>query len=155
MTDGSVSLERPTETSILLRRSFAASPALIWRLWTDPSHLARWFGPRSARCGQVVSDLRIGGAWRVEMLFDGGVSRVVGGEYREIVAERRLAATWRWLKTPDGQSPESLYALDLQADGDSTIVNLSHQLWSDEAAAAHAGGWTSSFDSLADALQAG
>jgi uncharacterized protein YndB with AHSA1/START domain len=52
---------------IVLTREMAASPAKLWRCWTDPALLPRWFGPEAFSCHTKEIDLREGGLWRFDM----------------------------------------------------------------------------------------
>lgn len=48
-------------------RTFRAPVAAVWRAWTDPAVLPRWFGPEGITCHTHEIDLRDGGVWRFEM----------------------------------------------------------------------------------------
>lgn len=54
--------------SILLSRVIKASPEKIWRCWTDPALLPRWFGPEGHSCHTKEIDLRQGGHWLFDMI---------------------------------------------------------------------------------------
>ena len=53
-------------------REMAASPAKLWRCWTDPALLPRWFGPEGFSCRTKSIDLREGGHWRFDMIAPDG-----------------------------------------------------------------------------------
>ena len=83
--------------SLQVKRHLDASPKQVYRAWTDPEQLARWFAP-SPDFGVVIHELdpRAGGGYHIEMRAPDGASHVAVGEYRELEAPRRLAFTWRW-----------------------------------------------------------
>jgi uncharacterized protein YndB with AHSA1/START domain len=51
----------------------AAPPAKVWRCWTDPALLPRWFGPEGYSCQTKEIDLRQGGQWRFDMVGHGKI----------------------------------------------------------------------------------
>ena len=55
------------DRTITLTRVIAAPPELVWRCWTDPAILPRWFGPEGFSCTTHEIDLRPGGQWRFDM----------------------------------------------------------------------------------------
>ena len=67
---------------VVLTRTFHAPRALVWRVWTDPNHLAKWWGPHRFSNPRVEMDLRPGGALRVDMQGPDGVNAMTG-EIRE------------------------------------------------------------------------
>jgi uncharacterized protein YndB with AHSA1/START domain len=83
----------PSDTSILVTRDFAAPRHLVYRAWTEPDLIRRWW---HANRGEVVSievDLRVGGAWRYVMTAAGGFEVGFHGVYREIVPDQRIVST--------------------------------------------------------------
>ncbi|HEY1640943.1 MAG TPA: SRPBCC domain-containing protein [Streptosporangiaceae bacterium] len=89
--DTRVTLPGPAE--ILISRELAAPPAMVYRAWTTPELVRRWW---SGGRGEVVSidiDLRPGGAWRYVLREPGGSLVAFRGEYREIVPGERIVST--------------------------------------------------------------
>ena len=87
--------ERP---SLTLRRRFDAAPAKVWRAWTQPQALKRWFGPAEIVSVPVAEiDLRVGGGFRVVLLSEDGERHEVRGRYLELVPERKLVFDWAWV----------------------------------------------------------
>ena len=83
----------PADDELLITREFAAPPHLVYRAWTTPELVAKWW---HANRGEIVSidiDLRVGGAWRYVMTAAGGFEVAFHGEYREIVPDQRLVTT--------------------------------------------------------------
>lgn len=81
---------------LYIERILDAPPALVFRLWTSPEHLARWWGPKDFTAHSISMDFREGGAWksriRAEAYGDSGMS----GTYREIIENERLVFTFSW-----------------------------------------------------------
>jgi uncharacterized protein YndB with AHSA1/START domain len=54
----------PTKVELVLTRTFDAPRKLVFKAWTDPKHLARWWGPRGFKTEIHEMDVRPGGVWR-------------------------------------------------------------------------------------------
>lgn len=89
----------------VFERVFDAPRQLVWKAWTDPEHLARWYGPRVETVIHRL-DLKPGGLWLVEMRWDSksGYQRV---EYTEVTPPERLVwlhasadAKWNVISNP-------------------------------------------------------
>ncbi|WP_117215149.1 SRPBCC family protein [Allorhizocola rhizosphaerae] len=83
----------PSDTTIMLRRTFTAPPRLVFAALTEPALLMRWFGARGWHLVVCEVDLRVGGAWRFVSRGPGGVELGHGGVYREIDPPVRLSFT--------------------------------------------------------------
>lgn len=75
-----------------LRRVFDAPRALLWQCWTDPAHLARWWGPHDFTA-RVELDLRPGGRQSVTMIDKDGNQHPIQSTYLEIVPMERITGT--------------------------------------------------------------
>ena len=61
-----------TDQTLTLTRLIPAPPEKVWRCWTDPALLPRWFGPEGFTCQTKEIDLRPGGLWRFDMIGPDG-----------------------------------------------------------------------------------
>lgn len=135
-----------TQPSLMLKRRLNTSPANAFAAWTDPTKMARWFGPENCELHHVETDLRIGGRFRIIMREDTGEEHDVSGAYREIVPAEKLVFTWAWRSTPER---ESLVTVLLRPDGEGTMLTLIHERFFDEAARdGHHEGWASALNKL-------
>ena len=103
----------PADDELLITREFAAPPQLVYRAWTTPELVAKWW---HANRGDVVSidiDLRVGGAWRYVMTATGGFEVAFHGEYREIVPNQRLVTTEIFEGAPDAPALTTATFTDL------------------------------------------
>jgi uncharacterized protein YndB with AHSA1/START domain len=92
-TSGTAKVTLPTDEQILITREFDAPKHLVYKAWTTPELVKRWW---SGRRGEVTSadiDLRVGGVWRYVMIAQGGFEVAFHGEYREIVPNERIVTT--------------------------------------------------------------
>jgi uncharacterized protein YndB with AHSA1/START domain len=79
---------------LVLDRVVDVAPALVWKAWTTPELLRRWFAPRPWTTAHVEIDLRPGGIFRTDMRSPDGVETSGGvGCVLEVVPERRLVWT--------------------------------------------------------------
>jgi len=141
--------------SLALTRSYPVAPEKVWRAWTDPQALKRWWGPGGKDPVSVAElDLRVGGRFRI--VFGGplGTDHEVRGVYREVVANRRLVFTWTWPRTTPER--ESLVSLDFRPAGGGTELAFLHQQLFDESVRdGHRRGWTESLVKLEQYLLEG
>jgi uncharacterized protein YndB with AHSA1/START domain len=72
----------------VLERSFDAPRDLVWRAWTEPDLLARWYGPNAETITHKL-ELRPGGEWLVEMRW-GEAASFQRASYQEVAAPERL-----------------------------------------------------------------
>lgn len=64
--------EKLIEREIVLSRVIDAPRELVFKAWTDPEHLTKWFGPKDFSCTTHEMDLRPGGTWRFDMRAPNG-----------------------------------------------------------------------------------
>ncbi|MGH3989264.1 MAG: SRPBCC family protein [Pseudonocardiaceae bacterium] len=116
----------PTDTQILITREFAAPKHLVYKAWTTPELIKRWWSGDRGEVTSIDVDLRVGGTWRYVMVANEGFEVAFHGEYREIVPNERLVSTEVFEGMPDG---EALNTLTLtEKDGRTTLtVLVQHQ----------------------------
>lgn len=112
----------PTDTQILITRAFDAPRHLVWRAWTEPELIKRWWHANRGTVTSIEVDLRVGGAWRYVMIANGGFEVGFHGEYREIVADERLVSTEVYEGAPDGEALNT--ATFVEHDGRTTVTLL-------------------------------
>jgi uncharacterized protein YndB with AHSA1/START domain len=83
----------PMEREVVITRVFDAPRELVFKAWTEPERLSRWWGPAGWSNPTCEVDLRPGGAWRIVMQAPDGGQYPCGGTYREIVKPERLVFT--------------------------------------------------------------
>lgn len=78
------------DREIVLSRVYDAPRTLVYRMWTEAEHLAKWFGPKGFTCTMHETDVRVGGRWRFDMHAPDGTVYTNRVEYLEIVPNERL-----------------------------------------------------------------
>ena len=141
-------LDHP-QTTLLLTRTFAAPRALLFKLWTQPEHIVRWWG--CAETGEVdfTSDLRVGGEFSAVMQLANGHTHRITGVYCKIEEPSRLVFTWTWENTDGFQGGETLVTVTFEDKDGQTELTLRHESFdTEDACAAHGEGWGASLDRL-------
>jgi uncharacterized protein YndB with AHSA1/START domain len=151
MTDAAASLVQDDE--LLIERTFDASRALVFRVWTKPEHLMRWWGPKDYTVVTFDQDFQVGGAYRSCIRAPDGSDNWMGGVYREIVPNARIVMTFRWEDGAWGVDNLVTVTFD-DAPGGRTRFRF-HQapFTTVEARDSHIGGWSGLLDKLAKYLE--
>jgi len=140
---------RPT---LNMQRTLNAPRELVWMAWSRPEAMVLWLGPVEWPAVSVMSDFRVGGAWRACLKSpETGEDLWQGGVYREIEAPRRLSFTFKWdVGHEDGPPVDTLVTVLLTAtDDDRTVMNFTHAgLKSEASLKGHRHGWSSTVDRL-------
>jgi uncharacterized protein YndB with AHSA1/START domain len=135
--------------SVSLSRVLAAPPDQVFRAFTDPDWYGQWWGPEGTRSEVKQLDLRVGGAYKVNMVMPDGSVHVMYGSYREIDPPQLLAYSLAW----EGDPAETLVTLEFEPHDDGTELTLTHEGFADQVRAdQHEHGWTSSFERLVSLL---
>ncbi len=104
VTSGTAKVTLPTDEQILITREFDAPKHLVYRAWTTPDLVKRWWNARRGEVTIAEIDLRVGGGWRYVMIADGGFEVAFHGEYREIVPNERIVSTEVFEGMPDAEA---------------------------------------------------
>lgn len=147
----------PGDDPIVVEGYFAASPARVFKAWTDPKIVVKWFGQKPNSLHSANIDLRPGGSWR--FLKSKGASKSVGfeGHYQEIESGEKLVFSWAHVVThANGEreaTPDSQVEVSFTPQGKGTFVRLVHSaVRSEDARTGIGGGWEFAFGYLGSAL---
>jgi len=91
------------EKRVVITRIFDAPRELMFKVWTDPKHMAEWWGPNGFTNPACELDLRIGGAIRIDMKGPDGTVYPMTGVFREIIEPERLVFTAWCVADEDGK----------------------------------------------------
>jgi uncharacterized protein YndB with AHSA1/START domain len=135
-----------------LERRYPVAPEKVWRAWTDPEALKRWWGPDAKdRVALAELDVRVGGRYRIVFGGPQGTDHEVQGVYREVVPNRRLVFTWIWPRTTPER--ESVVTITFKALAGGTELDFRHEQFFDDAARdGHRRGWTAALARLSEFL---
>lgn len=141
------------DQKLVIRRTFTAPVERVYRAWTDPAQMARWYAPneRWHTC-EVVADPTPGGRYDVMMRhLDGAEYHMVGG-YVEVVPNTRLSFTWTMVGG-EMELKDTLVTIDLRPVPGGTELTLTHERQPNlQAVEGTSEGWTGCLDLLASYL---
>jgi uncharacterized protein YndB with AHSA1/START domain len=121
-SSGSAKVTLPTDTQILITREFDAPKHLVYKAWTTPELVKRWWNAKRGEVTIADIDLRVGGTWRWVMVSDEGFEVAFHGEYRELVPNERIVTTEVYEGMPDAAALNTLTLTE--EDGRTTITLL-------------------------------
>ncbi len=102
VTSGTAKVTLPSDAEILITREFDAPRHLVWKAWTTPELVMKWWSGRQGEMKQADIDLRVGGRWRYVMTASDGSEIAFNGEYQEIVENERIVSTEVFEGAPGG-----------------------------------------------------
>jgi len=168
------------ERELVITRLFDAPRELVWKAWTDPKHLMRWWGPKDFTSPFCKLDFRVGGKYlfcmRSSKLLPspGGSPPITEGQefwstgvYREIVPMEKIVCTDSFADEKGNVVPASHYGMpgddwpmectvtiEFEDLGDKTKMTLTHVgIPAGQMKEMTGAGWNESFDKLAESLK--
>jgi uncharacterized protein YndB with AHSA1/START domain len=114
--------ERPAEDSLVITRIFDAPRELVWKAWTDPERIKRWFGPRGFTTPVYKMDLRVGRKYHSAMRSPDGQDFWSTGVFREIAEPERLVMSDSFADEKGNKVPASYYGMSPDWSGESLIT---------------------------------
>lgn len=156
-----MSLVDENDAELTMTRLFDAPRELVWRVWTDPAHIRHWWGPHACSNTDCVIELRVGGAFRLDMHAPNGDTYPCRGRIREVDEPRRLVIEGD-PGSPHacgaGLPPGAVVTVTLDVHGDKTRLTL-HTRFPSTAAlqdadqAGYGVGWATTLDRLHEHLR--
>ena len=120
-SSGSAKVTLPSDDQILITREFDAPRELVFKAWTTPELVARWWSGERGKVTSIDIDLRVGGSWRYVMEATEGFEVAFHGDYREIVPSERLVYTEVYEGVPEGEAVDTL---TLTEEGGRTLMTM-------------------------------
>jgi uncharacterized protein YndB with AHSA1/START domain len=148
----------PPKRRLVITRIFDAPRELVFKVWTDPKHVAQWWGPKDFTNPVCEMDVRPGGAILIHMRGPDGVLYPVKGVFREVVEPERLVFTTSSFEDDEGNPGlEAINTVTFVEHNGKTKLTLQAVVVrsTPEVAVALAGmeeGWNESLDKLAEYL---
>ena len=140
---------------VTARQRYEAPPSAVFRAFTEPALLVRWFSPSpETRLEVLAHELRVNGGYRFRYHHPSGGSDVVAGTFCEISPPKRLVFTWTWEPPDPHAGIETLVKVEFSADGARTLVVVTHERFPDEPTRErHQSGWSSTLPRLSQVLR--
>jgi len=156
---------KPANRDIVITRIFDAPRGEVWKAWTDPEHLKRWWGPKNFTSPFSKIDLRVGGKYLHCMRGPDGKDYWSTGVYRELVPMGRIVVTDSFADEKGNVVPAAHYGMEgdwplellvtvaLEEVGGRTKMILRHTgIPEGQMKEMTEAGWNESFDKLAEYL---
>jgi uncharacterized protein YndB with AHSA1/START domain len=110
-----------------LSRRFSRPPEVVFRAWTNPDNIRRWWSPAGWTPAEMEVDLRVGGSYRLGMRrIEDGDTVYVHGRFLEVFAPRKLIYTWKWENAFE-QMPETQVTVSFIESEGGTEMELIHE----------------------------
>ena len=151
---------------LVITRVFDAPRELVFKAWTDPEHMKRWWGPKAFTAPAIRMDLRVGGKYLFCMRSAEGKDYWSTGIYREIVKPERLVFTDSFADEKGNVVPathygmgddiplEMLVTVTFVENAGKTTMTLRHAgMPTGKMKDMTGAGWNESFDKLAASLR--
>jgi len=168
MADASNAPTSSAQQELVIERVFDAPRELVWRAWTEPEQVMRWWGPIGYTSPAAEIDLRVGGKYLWCMRSPEGQDLWSTGVYREIVPLERIVCTNSFSDEKGNVVPASHYGIGgdwpqeilgtvtFEDLGGKTRMTLRHEgLPAGEMSDGANAGWNEAFDKLAASLARG
>jgi uncharacterized protein YndB with AHSA1/START domain len=142
------------EREVVITRVLGAPRELVFKAWTDPRHVAQWWGPSGFTNPVCEVDARPGGAIRIVMRAPDGTEYPMTGVFREVVAPERLVLTTVCCGDRDGKNTvEGVTTVTFSEHDGRTTLSVRARAAVVAEAAAHFlegmdAGWTQTIDRL-------
>jgi uncharacterized protein YndB with AHSA1/START domain len=123
-SNGTATVTLPTDEEILITREFDALRHLVYKAWTTPELVRRWWSGHRGEMTLAEIDLRVGGTWRYVMVAGAGHEVGFHGEYREIVTNERIVNTEVYEGVPGGDDDPVLNVVTFTEVDGRTLLEL-------------------------------
>jgi uncharacterized protein YndB with AHSA1/START domain len=142
--------------TLTLTKKFDAPIELVWEAWTQPEHVAQWWGPKGMAIKVVEHNFKVGGKWKYVMPMPDGKEFVSEGQYSEIVELKKIVTSANFRPMTEGVEIRALF----EKDGEKTnftfsVVHPTEEYCKQQEQMGFYNGWGSAFtrlDSLLTAL---
>ena len=122
VTKRSATVTLPQDNQVCITRDFAAPRHLVFRAFTTPELVARWWHADRGTAESIDIDLRVGGTWRYVMTAHAGFEVAFHGEYREVIPDQRLVSTEVFEGMPEAAAVSTSTFTDIEGGSRLTIL---------------------------------
>lgn len=141
--------------TLSLERILKAPIALVWEAWTQPEHIARWWGPKGMETQVIEHHFKVGGTWKFVMAMPNGGDFIAEGTYIEIEEPVKLVTSADFKPMTEGVELH----VELEDQGATTrfkfsVVHPTEEYCRQQEEMGFMNGWGSVFDRLQELLEA-
>ena len=140
--------------TLTLKKIFDAPIELVWEAWTEPKHIAGWWGPKGMTVQIIEHNFKVGGKWKYVMAMPNGSEFIGEGIYSEIVKLKKIVTSANFIPMTEGVEIKALF----ERSGKKTsftfsVVHPTEEYCRAQEKMGFYNGWGSTFDRLAEYLQ--
>lgn len=140
-------------TTLEITRTLKAPVEKVYRAWTQPEHIVKWFGCGKTGTAEAQQDLRVGGNFRVDMFCTDGEVATVTGTYQIVEPNRKLVYTWT-NNSQEFPAVDTLVTVEFLAKGNETELVLKHERFEHPISSqGHSMGWGASLERFESLVQ--
>lgn len=141
--------------TLSLQRIIDAPIALVWEAWTQPDHIAHWWGPKGMKTKVIEHNFEAGGSWKFSMEMPNGAEFISEGVFSEIVPLEKIITSAEFKPMTTGVQLQALF----EEQGDKTVftfnvVHSTEEYCKQQEQMGFMNGWGSVFNNLEDYLAA-
>jgi uncharacterized protein YndB with AHSA1/START domain len=134
---------------LTLKRTFDAPVDLVWEAWTEPGHIAQWWGPKGMVVKVVEHNFKPGGKWKYVMPMPNGGEFISEGAYLEIVELRKIVTSANFRPMTEGVQLRALFEkAGAQTIFTFSIVHPTEEYCKQQEKMGFYNGWGSTFERL-------
>jgi uncharacterized protein YndB with AHSA1/START domain len=135
--------------TLSIKRTFDAPLKLVWEAWTQPKHIANWWGPKGMKTKIVEHDFRVGGKWKYTMTMPDGSEFIGEGKYSLIVELEKIFSSANFIPMTEGVEIRAFF----EDNGDKTnftfnVIHPTEEYCKQQEKMGFYNGWGSTFDRL-------
>lgn len=137
------------DRTVTLKRTLSAPIKLVWDAWTQPEHIAQWWGPKGMNTKIIEHNFKVGGSWKYTMEMPDGSEFITDGIYSEIVELQKIFSSANFKPMTEGVEIQALF----EENGNSTnftfnVVHPTEEYCRQQEKIGILNGWGSVFDRL-------
>ncbi len=137
------------DRTLTIKRTFNAPVHLVWEAWTQPEHVAKWWGPGGMEVKVVEHNFQVGGKWKYTMSMPDGNEFITEGTYSIIKELEEIFSSADFKPMTEGVDIQALFA----ADGEKTnftfnCIHPTEEYCKQQEKMGFYNGWASVFDRL-------
>ncbi|MEM6342476.1 MAG: SRPBCC domain-containing protein [Bacteroidota bacterium] len=143
-------LETATDRTLTIERTLNAPLRLVWEAWSEPKHLANWWGPKGMAIEVLEFDFTVGGKWKFKMPMPNGQEFISEGVYSEIIPMEKIVTSADFKPMTVGVEMHMIF----EAKGEQTqftfhVVHETAEYCKQQEEMGFYNGWGAAFDRLA------
>lgn len=142
-------MSNPGSRTLTIKRTFNVPVKIVWEAWTQPAHIALWWGPKGMTVNVIEHDFRVGGQWKYSMPMPDGSEFISDGVYSVIVELEKIFSSANFRPMTEGVEIQALF----EADGEKTnftfnCIHPTEEYCKQQEKMGFYNGWGSAFDRL-------